>query len=191
MITSLDEVVTFDVTDTEIALAKAIRKQRDRMYGNIYTETSTDLRWVGEIGEIVVNRALMMVDVENTTWFTREAAGKADFDFRGDMIDVKTVKRKVPMRLNYEAQITQRHADKPYTTLLFTCYEYPKKKLHVLGIMSKNDFLGSAKLYKAGDSVHPNYTIRKGHEILSVRVDQMTPFREYLKSLLSAQTHAA
>lgn len=180
MLTSLSDIVSFDVSDADIEMAKAMRRQRDKMYGNIYSERKTDQRWVGEIGEIITYRALMMVDMNHTTWHTKEAAGKGDFDFLGDRIDVKTVKRKVPMQLHYEAQITKRHAQTPCDTLLFTCYEFPRKKLHVLGAITKNDFLHMAKLYRAGDSVHKDYTIRAGHEILSVRVDQLTPFRQYL-----------
>lgn len=181
MLNSLSDVVTFPVAASDIAMAKAMRQQRDQMYGNIYQERETDLRWVGEIGEIVVHRALMMVDMNRTSWHTKEAAGKSDFDFCGEQIDVKTVKRKVPMKMHYEAQITKRHASTPCDTLLFTCYEYPQQALHVLGVMKKEVFLEKAKCYQAGDSVHPNYTIRPGHEILSVRVDQLTPFRQYLR----------
>lgn len=181
MLDSLNDIVTFSVSDSDIQLAKSLRRQRDQIYGNIYEERPTDLRWVGEIGEIVVHRALMMMDMNETTWFTKEAAGKSDFEFRGDSIDVKTVKRKVPMQMHYEAQITRSHTKTPCDTLLFTCYEYPRQLLHVLGTMSKDEFLDTAKLYRAGDSVHKHYTIREGHEILSVYVKQMTPFRDYLK----------
>lgn len=184
MINTLQDIVTFDVSDSDILLAKNLRKQRDAQYGNIFTEKETDMRWVGEIGEIVTQRALMMVDMNETTWHLAGAAGNWDFTFLGDAIDVKTVKRKVPMRLNYEAQITKRHANTPCDTLLFTCYEYPKQKLHFLGAMSKNDFLAQCKEYKAGDFVHKNYQIREGHEILSVEVSQMTPFRKYLQGLV-------
>lgn len=182
MLKTLSDVVTFPVADADITMAKAMRRQRDKMYGNIYQEKETDLRWVGEVGEIIVHRALMMVDMNTTEWHTQEAAGRSDFNFRGQSIDVKTVKRKVPMQLHYEAQITKRHASTPCDALLFACYEYPRQLLHVLGTMDMLQFLNTAKCYQAGDNVHAHYKIRPGHEILAVRVDQLTPFRSFLRS---------
>lgn len=35
--------------------AKQMRAERDRQYGNIYTEAATDERWVGDLGEMVFN----------------------------------------------------------------------------------------------------------------------------------------
>lgn len=177
----MKDIVTFDVTDKAIQQAKDIRKERDKKYGNIFSEASTDMRWVGEIGEIVVNDALRMCRPEETEWLTTDVTNRGDFSFCGIELEVKTVKRQVPIRPHYKAQITAKHAEKQVEHILFTCYEFPVKKLHILGVMTKDEFMARAEYFKAGDKVHENYTIRAGHEIYAVTISKMTPFREFLR----------
>lgn len=176
-----EDIVTFKVTDEMISQALEIRRERDSKYGNIYEEKSTDMRYVGEIGEIIVNNALNMVSREFTQWHTEEVIKQPDFTFCGRTLDVKTVKRQVPIRPWYKAQITAKHADTPMDDILFACYEVPKKELHILGVMEKQEFLKKAQYFGEGEFVHANYQIRKNHEIYAIMISQMTPIREYLR----------
>jgi hypothetical protein len=174
------DIVSFDVTDEMISEAISIRKERDSKYGNIFVEEETDMRFVGEIGEIIVNNAFNMVCEEFNEWHTEDVIKKPDFTFCGRDLDVKTVKRQVPIKPWFKAQITAKHSETPMDDILFTCYEVPKKKLHILGVMEKNEFLQKAQYFGEGEFVHENYQIRKGHEIYAVMISQMTPFRDYL-----------
>lgn len=179
------DIVTFDVSDEWINEAIAMRQRRDQIYGNIYSETDTDLRWCGDLGEVVINHALGLCKKEQLEWFNGDnASGIGDFNFCGIDIDVKTVKRKVPIRPYYKAQITAKHTKTPVDWMIFTCYQFPVKKLHILGAMSKKEFLDKADYYGPGDKVHENYTIREGHEIYAVTISEMTPIRDFIRSAM-------
>ncbi|MGV9616819.1 hypothetical protein [Nocardia xishanensis] len=105
--------VVGDVRDAFIHEAIRMRAERDRRYGNIFKEKPTDVRWVGEIGEICFNswaRKNTDLDVE---WIIEDAAGKPDFLIGGIPVGLKTVKRKVAIRDGYTAQITAQHAEEP------------------------------------------------------------------------------
>lgn len=180
MAVKIEDIVTRDVTDEQILEAKKIRAERDEKYGNIYAEEDTDMRWVGDLGEIVINELFCMCKPEATQWHLDDVTGRADFNFCQIELDVKTVKRQVPIKPYYKAQITAKHAKTPMDYLVFTCYEFPVKKLHVLGAMKKTDFLAAAEYFGEGDSVHSNYTIRKGHEIYNITISELTPFREFI-----------
>lgn len=181
MAVSIGDIVTFDVTEEMIGVAKKIRAERDTKYGNIFSEEPTDLRYVGEIGEIVLNNALKMVYSDGTEWHTDDVVNKPDFTFCNRKIDIKTVKRQVPVKPWYKAQITARHIDTPVDDLVFACFEQPVRKLHLLGVMEKEDFLRKATYFGEGEHVHENYQIRKDHEIYAIMISKMTPIREYLK----------
>lgn len=184
MAVTLRDIVTFDVPEHLIQQAIDIRQQRDQRFGNIFQENPTDLRWVGEVGELVALDAFTRCKPEATVWMDRNVTRNSDLRFCGVDVEVKTVKRKVPMRLDYKAQITARHARKPMEQILFTCYEYPRRKLHLLGVLSKAEFLEKAEYYGEGDSVHADYTIRPGHEIYAVTVAQMNPVRDFLRQAM-------
>ncbi|SFS83763.1 hypothetical protein SAMN04487906_1826 [Zhouia amylolytica] len=160
-----------DVTPEQIAKAIKIRKSRDEQYGNIYHEVDSDLRWVGDLGEICFNKWLKGKGLTGFEWHLDNAAGKPDFTINGVKIDVKTVKRKVPPRMNYTAQITARHKDTPVDELFFFSYEFQIKRLWFLGGIKKKDFLKKADYFKAGDRVHSNYVIREGHEIYNAPIE--------------------
>lgn len=51
MIHSSNNMFTVPASDSTIEWAKNVRAERDTKYGNIFHEESTDLRWVGELGE--------------------------------------------------------------------------------------------------------------------------------------------
>jgi hypothetical protein len=44
--------ISVAITGANERRARAIRAERDRQYGNIFTEESTDERWVGDLGEM-------------------------------------------------------------------------------------------------------------------------------------------
>lgn len=170
-----------DVTDDQIAKAETIRKTRDEQYGNIYQEVDSDLRWVGDLGEICFNNWLKGNGLIGFKWHLNNAAGKPDFTINGIRVDVKTVKRKVPPRMDYTAQITAKHKDSPVDELFFISYEFQKKRLWLLGGISKKNFLARATYYQAGDSVHANYIIREGHEIYNAPIEFLVSPDEWIK----------
>jgi len=124
--------ISFHVTPQVEAQAKVIRAERDKQYANIYQENSSDMRWLGEIGEILFDEWLTLCNIRHT-WIQESAAGKPDFLIDNTSIDVKSVKRQVPMRLQYEAQITKRHASEKVDQFFFATYIQPTRKLLLLG----------------------------------------------------------
>lgn len=177
------DFVMLDVTPDIIRMAQQMRAERDRQYGNIFREADTDMRWVGEIGEICFNSWAR----ENTTlpveWITDEAAGKPDFLLGGIPVGMKTVKRKVGVRPDYTAQITARHAEEPVIAFFFASYEFPRQRLWLLGGAAKEYFLAHARYYPAGSQVHANYTVRPGHEIYNIEIAKLTPPLDWIRSL--------
>jgi hypothetical protein len=163
--------------------ARKIRSERDQQYGNIFTEEESDLRWVGDLGEIWFNDWLKKNGITGFQWHLDNAAGKPDFTIGNTRIDVKTVKRQVAPRPDYTAQITARHKDHPIDELFFLSYEFQKKKLWLLGGTTMANFLEQATYYGEGDKVHDNYIIRKGHEIYNAPISQLTSPVEWLEHL--------
>jgi hypothetical protein len=166
------------ITSKMIEVAKKIRKSRDEIYGNIYREESSDLRWCGDLGEICFNKWLKMNGVNDFEWILENAAGKSDFDLGNVTIDIKTVKRKFKPRVSYTAQITAKHKNTPVDELFFMCYEYNTDiggngKMWLLGGISKGEFIEKSKYYSEGDFVHPNYQIRRGHEIYNAEISAL------------------
>lgn len=160
----------FNITAEQEQKAQEIRKKRDEQYGNIYNEEDSDLRWVGDLGEICFNAWLKNNNIQEFSWHLNNAAGKPDFTIGTKRIDVKTVKRIVPPQKNYTAQITARHKDFPIDELFFCSYEYQKKRMWFLGGISKKEFLEKSIYYQEGDKVHNNYTIRRNHEIYNAEI---------------------
>lgn len=182
----IEDIITRNVTDEQIAQAISIRADRDKLYGNIYEEVDTDMRWVGDLGEIIVNELFSMCTKGTTDWHLEDVTGRADFNFCGFEIDVKTVKRKVPIKPWYTSQITAKHAKTPMDYIVFACYEFPEKKMHILGAIKKTEFMENADYCGEGHQVHPNYTIRKGHEIYNMTISKFTPFRDFVRMALKS-----
>ena len=176
--------LSFSISEKLINSAKAIREKRDAQYGNIFLEFETDLRWVGDLGEICFNWWLKQNQINQFHWHLDNAAGKPDFTVNGKRIDVKTVKRKVPPQPHYTAQITGRHKDSSIQELFFCSYEYQINRMWFLGGISKVKFLESAIYYKAGDQVHSNYSIREGHEIYNTKIEFLTEPNRWIEELI-------
>jgi hypothetical protein len=180
--------IEIEITDKMIEKAKKIREMRDKIYGNIFEEKSTDIRWCGDLGEICFNNWIKTNGILKFDWILENAAGKGDFKIKKTGIDVKTVKRKAKPRNNYTAQITAKHKDTPVDDLFFMCYEYDdlvggNGKMWLLGGCSKNHFINNAKYYSEGDYVHKNYQIRKGHEIYNAEFNVLNSPNNWLKSI--------
>jgi|GEM_PF-2997143 len=154
--------------------AKRMRAERDQQYENIYVEADTDERWVGDLGEIVFDSWFKHEGVSDCEWILNDAAGQPDFVTALNIrIGVKSVKRKVPPKENYTAQITARHADEPIDHYFFMTYEIAKRRMWLLGGIDRDRFLREARYYKAGEWVHKNYQVRKGHEIYNIEIDKL------------------
>ncbi|ARP40675.1 hypothetical protein [Vibrio syngnathi] len=176
--------VILDVPEGAERLAIQIRQERDKMYGNIYAERETDERWVGDLGEIVFKSFLKDRKVPKTQfeWIQEDAAGRADFIMMdSSKLDVKTVKRKVPVRSDYTAQITAQHIEEDVEHYFFMSYQNNEKKMTLIGGISKAEFKKHAIYYGEGAQVHNNYTIRAGHEIYNINVTKLIPPDRWLE----------
>lgn len=157
------------VKDRMIEYAKRIRSKRDEKYANLYTEKETDMRWVGDLGELCLALFLKHKKV-NYDWELESVTDNFDFLIEEKTYGVKTVKRKNKPKEEYTAQITAKHIEEPVDRFLFLSYEYPKKIMWLLGWIDRLSFREEARYYKAGDQVHQHYTIRPGHEIYNIEI---------------------
>ncbi|WP_202406073.1 hypothetical protein [Hufsiella ginkgonis] len=176
-------LITMNIPGQWVEKAQMIRARRDLLYGNIYEEEDTDLRWTGDLGEICFNHWLKRSGVRDAQWHLENAAGQADFTINGVRTDVKTVKRKGPPRLDYTAQITARHKDHPIDQLFFMSYEYPAEKMWFLGGISMAGFIAAAAYYGQGEQVHEHYRVRKGHEIYNARLTILQAPEQWLNGI--------
>lgn len=172
------------VTPAIKTAAQARRAERDAQYDNLFGEAPSDMRWLGEAGEICFNDWLLNQGVQNINWILENAAGQPDFVVNNHTIDVKTVKRNVPMRADYSAQVTARHTEHDMGSYFFTCYEAQEERLVLLGGISRAEFLAHAQYYGEGEQVQPSYTIRRGHEIYNIQVEHLVPPREWLQQVI-------
>ncbi|WP_042860403.1 hypothetical protein [Dickeya sp. NCPPB 3274] len=174
--------ISVSVPERHEKRAQQIRAERDQQYGNIYSETETDERWVGDLGEMVFNSWLKHEGIKNFEWILDNTAGQPDFVTElNTRIGVKTVKRKVPPLENYTAQITARHANEPIDQFFFMTYELPKRRMWLLGGIERTSFLQEARYYNAGEWVHEHYQIRKGHEIYNIGLEKLVPPKNWLE----------
>ncbi len=143
------------------------------------------MRWVGEIGEICFNQwASKNIELE-VKWLTKNVSGQEDFQIGDWTIGLKTVKRKVPPRPSYTAQITAKHAEEPVDYFFFTSYEFRTRILWLLGGIDKYSFLEKAVYYGPGEQVHKFYTIRPGHEIYNIEIKELLPPFTWVRKLVS------
>jgi hypothetical protein len=103
-----------------------------------------------------------------------DAAGLHDFTVAGWRMGVKTVKRSVPVRADYTAQITERHADEPSDGYFFLTYHVPSMRMWLLGAIGRMRFLEEARHYGPGELVHANYRVRGDHAIRNIGLRRLT-----------------
>lgn len=174
--------IEIDIAEEEIEFAKRMRSRRDRQFGNVFRSRKTDERWVGEVGEMILHRWLLAQGL-SVEWLINNAAGRPDLEIEGGIrVGVKTVKRNGAPRPYYTAQITARHAEEPVDFFVFLSYDLPRKRMYVLGFISKESFLERAKFYGPGDKVHENYTIRPGHSIYNIEINQLTSALDWINT---------
>jgi len=174
----------FFVNDYMISEAKEINRKGDEFYKtNLYTEFSTDWRWVGFLGELVFDLMCYQLEVPRI-WLKEKGAGKTDFTILDYSIGIKTVKRSVPMKLSYAAQISKRHATEPSTDYFFCCYEMETKRMIMLGGINRESYLSQADFFGEGEYVHQNYQIRKNHSIYNLEVSKLIRPVDWLKNIL-------
>ena len=167
--------VVLKANEADEAHAANIRAQRDRKYGNIFSTQATDARWVGDLGEILLDRWFSQNGL-SSQWITEDSAGNADFILsNGIRLGVKTVKRQGAPAPHYTAQITKRHAKEPVDFYVFLSYDLPRKAMYLLGTLERDLFLKNARYYGPGDAVHANYIIRPGHEIYNIEIEKLRP----------------
>lgn len=179
--------LSIDLSEANENWARHVRERRDQQYGNIFQEEEGDERWTGDLGELVFDRWLKHNGVGDYRWIQEGAAGAPDFVFgSGLRVGVKTVKRQVPPRTGYTAQITASHTREPIEQFFFMTYEIEKRRMWLLGGIDKPTFLKEANYYPAGAKVHAKYTIRPGHEIHNIEIDKLTRPQEWLRMMLNA-----
>jgi len=156
--------------------AMKFRIKRDAVYGNIFSERTSDARWVGDLGEWVFNSFLRSCGLTDAVWLRDgKASGEPDFKIGNLAIGVKTVKRKVAPQKDYTAQITARHANEPVTHFFFLTYDIVNKRMWLIGGIDKPRFLNFSQYFSAGDKVHDNYVIRPNHEIYNIGLQFICP----------------
>jgi len=176
------------VKDDAETVAQTLRARRDKIYGNIFSEAPTDMRWSGELGEMCLDAWLAVVGVPHRMLTDDHGAGKPDCFVREQSVGVKAVKRKVPIIVPrsgeiYSAQISERHVREPVQWYFFCSYEFPRRAMWLLGGLEKEVFLNRAKQHKEGDKVHENYTVRKGHEIRNLDIQHLYSAQEWVDRL--------
>lgn len=177
--------LTTEVSDRIVAEAQRIRAKRDEKYGNIYEERESDERWVGEVGEICFYKWLQQSEIDDFEWFLENAAGRPDFRVGLSDVGMKTVKRQVPFQTHYTAQVTAEHVEEePVDHFFFASYEEPESKLWMIGGIEREEFRKNAQYYGAGEEVHPNYTIRPGHEIYNTESEQLYLPLSWIKNIV-------
>lgn len=162
-------------TNAQEKRAREMRTSRDRIYRNIFGESSTDERWVGELGEIVFELWLEARGIRGCQWADDVGAGRPDFVTpNGLRVGVKTVKRKGAPQRGYTAQITARHIDEPVDYFFFMSLEAANRVMWLLGGIAKEHFVKRARYHGPGEWVHANYQVRPGHEIYNIEITRLT-----------------
>lgn len=180
-----DGLIGLPVDGVVVQHAMSIRHQRDARYGNIFKEKETDIRYVGEIGEIMFDHYLRQFREDLTKWLVEgKVTSEPDFIFAGKRIGVKTVKRAVRMKREYLAQITARHIDEPVDYFFFCCFETKSQELVLLGGIDVEGFKKHAVYCPEGTVIHQHYTIRENHEIYQIGVSALTLPDDLIRQIL-------
>jgi hypothetical protein len=177
------DLIGIEVGSDEISRARQIRAERDRRYANLYLEEETDWRWVGDLGELCVGAWFADEDIPYLWVAGDDVAGLSDFLVAGWRIGVKTVKRKVDVRPNYTAQITDRHKSEKSDGYAFLSFNTQTQIMWMLGTIGRLRFLRQSRFYGEGASVHNSYKIRQGHAIRNIEISKLTPPSQWIDML--------
>lgn len=86
--------------------------------------------WVGDLGEMIFKSWFKHGGIAGFQWVLDDAASQPDFVTALNIrIGMKSVKRKVPPKENYAAQITARHAKEPIDHYFFMTYEITRHRM--------------------------------------------------------------
>lgn len=182
------------VQENEISQAKKIREERDLIYPNLFEPEESDWRWVGDLGEVIFAKFMDKIGVEYE-WIQKEVAGKPDFllikskyyNLNNTSVDIKTVKRRVPYRPDYQAQVHAKHRTEKVDQFFFLSYEYPKNKMWFIGGLEKELYFEKARYYPTGSKVHKYYSTRQNnHNIYNIDAQYLKRTKDWICSMIDA-----
>jgi hypothetical protein len=191
--------LVYDVPASWVEWAKDERARRDVVFRNrnIFRERATDQRWVGELGELVLNWWLESEGVAQVEWIRNNPAGQPDFRVNGVAVGAKTVKRSVPFQKDYCGQVTGDHINEPVEFFFFMSYQYQFydpairrkadcSRMWLIGGCTRTHFAEEAVRTEgpATDPCNPAYRIAAGHVIFNARERIFQPPRAWLEEVL-------
>jgi len=168
-------------TDGDIEQAKAIREARDALYGNHFEVKDTDIRWGGDLAEILLDQYLTECGISHQWHREEAAANQPDFTINGITMDLKTLKRAQPMterHRHYTFGVTENQYRMDVDTYGFVNFVPELRLFQFIGCIKKRRFIEQATTVKSGQKVHHSYRIRRGHQLGNIEVFKLTPFME-------------
>jgi hypothetical protein len=174
---------TIPVSDAAIERAKKLREWRDERYGNVFSVRKTDERWVGEVGEIVLDawlRARWRAGTGQAHYWSQQVArGVPDYWVGVTSLDLKTIKRQDPPKPHYTQQVTARHAHEDVDYFAFATYVVSEQRLYLHGAIERLQFLANAKYIGGGQAVHEHFQVRDDHNIYNVGYKHLMPLTDW------------
>jgi hypothetical protein len=163
--------------EAERAAARAM-SDRDGAYreGSPYQPADTDAPWVGHLGEMVFFRFLADWGVP-ATWLRADPLHEPDFRTAAGTVDCKTAKRMTPPRPEWTCGVSTRQLYRAVDWYAFLTYEVGRRRMWLLGMIAKPDFMARARHLAAGERVHEAYVVRAGNEISNL------PMRELVRPM--------
>lgn len=186
MITTPSIFLEIRVTSSQIEQAKDIRKKRDALYGNHFLEKGTDLRWIGDLAEIVFDEYLDKEGYDYHWHNDLKASNKPDFTINGITMDLKCLKRAMPMtekHLHYTFGVTANQLKMNVDVYGFVNFVESQGLMQFIGCITKTRFLKESSDVKSGQQVHHAYQIRKNHQLLNIEASKLTSFSESLAKI--------
>ena len=164
--------------------AQQLRARRDQLYRNIYREKSTDMRWLGELAEMVFDQWITTEGLNGYEWIVDRPVGQPDFILPNNCrVGIKAVKRKAPPRKDYTAQITASHRDEPVDQFFFMTYVPNQRRMWLFGGIERARFVNEAKYFGPGEWVHPYYQVAADHEILNIETTKLVLPKAWLRDV--------
>ncbi len=168
----------YKVTNEMIRQAKRIRKKRDKVYSNRFDPKEhgkEDRRWVGDLGEVVLNVFLAALRVDYEWLVDGDVTALPDFIVNGVMLDAKTTRRVTypKKKDDYEVGIPPSALRAVIDEFFFMWYEEPKDKMWLLGSITKADFMYNSYFLKKGELCRCG-TMRASHDSHQINLTHLT-----------------
>ena len=173
--------IVVDVVEEAVRKAKAIRTARSHLYDNPNSKPSAWF-WVGDLGEVYVDRWLRYEGVCDYEWFVNDPVGKPDFQVGPVSVDVKTVKRQRPPHADYSAHVRADQIGHEFDQYFFCCYSISTNEMWLLGGITRPEFLAQARLYHRGEWVHQHYQVPD--ELYNIGLGCLKRPRDWLLNLV-------